>query len=124
MNEKVQLLIVHAGCVLIICLCFGLAELTELRTVMILGAPLFSRALECAGFLLWGKLGFKPAEVILARILASMPTEQVVKALSQRPPAAVQAVVRSLAPPPVGPVISIVNDAPEEPEKPPSAGGA
>lgn len=124
MNEKVQLLIVHAGCVLIICLCFGLAELTELRNVMLLDAPLLSRALECAGFLLWGKLGFKPAEVIMARILASMPTEQVVKALSLKPPAAIQAVVQSLAPPPAGPAITIVNNVPEDPEKPPSTGGS
>lgn len=88
MNEKLQSLAVHAACILVICGCFALAELTSLRTALISGQPMFSRALECAAFLLWGKLGFKPAEVILNRLLLQMEPARVERIMSQRPPPA------------------------------------
>jgi hypothetical protein len=86
MSEKLQVLVVHAACILVICICFYLAELTPLKTVLLSGTPALSRALECAGFLLWGKLGFKPAEVIVAKIIAGMEPEKVVQIMSTRPP--------------------------------------
>jgi hypothetical protein len=98
MDQKLQVLIVHAGCIMVICLCFGLAELTDLRTVLLFGMPLFSRALEVSGFWLWGKLGFKPAEAIVTKIISNMEPSAVVQALSQRPPAQVITIKGSLSP--------------------------
>lgn len=86
MSEKLQVLLVHAACILVICICFWLAELTPLKIVMIGGQPVLSRALECSGFLMWGKLGFKPAEAILAKIITSMEPAKVVQIMSSRPP--------------------------------------
>lgn len=86
MNEKLQTLLVHMGCVVIIGGCFALAELTPLHTVLISGVAVFARALEVAGFFLWGKLGFKPAEVIMNKLLLQMEPERVERIMSQRPP--------------------------------------
>lgn len=98
MDQKLQTIIVHAGCIMVICMCFGLAELTGLRTVLLFGMPVMSRALEVSGFWLWGKLGFKPAEAIIAKIIASMDPTAVIKALSMRPPAQALVVTGNLSP--------------------------
>jgi hypothetical protein len=98
MDQKLQTIMVHAGCIMVICLCFGLAELTELRTVLLFGMPVMSRALEVSGFWLWGKLGFKPAEAIIAKIIASMEPAEVIKALSMRPPAQALIMTGNLSP--------------------------
>jgi hypothetical protein len=81
MSDEMKLLAVHAGCVLTIAACFALAELTPLAKAM----PVAARVLEASGFMLWGKLGFKPAEVVVERIIAGMDPARV-DALSKRPP--------------------------------------
>jgi hypothetical protein len=86
MNEKLSELLVHMACVVIIGGCFALAELTPLHTVLIGGMAVFSRSLEVAGFFLWGKLGFKPAEAIMTKLLLQMEPEKVERIMSQRPP--------------------------------------
>lgn len=120
MKENLQVLAVHAACVFVICVCFYLAELTPLRTVTfaflpgpLSTAPILSRALECAGFLTWGKLGFKPAEAIVERMIANMSIAQVTKVLSVKPPAQLAAVANSINPP------VVLEPVP----KPPSIGG-
>lgn len=92
MTDQLKTLAVHAGCVLAICVCFALGELSPLRAALVAGVPVFSLALEAAGFWLWGKLGFKPAAIILDRILQRMEPARVEQIMSQRPP----------APPPAG----------------------
>lgn len=113
MSEKLQTLAVHAACVFVICVCFALAELTSLRTVWIMDfpsvnvpglhsvhVPVLSRVLEVSGFFIWGKLGFKPAQVVLERLLQGMDATRIEQIMSQRPPANVPKI--PTPPPPAG----------------------
>lgn len=94
MNEKTSTLAVHAACVALIAACFALAY-TVLKPY-----PEAAGALVIAAWWLWGKLGFKPANPVLARILQGLGPDAVAK-LSTRPPA-----------PPAAPTLTI---APKEP---------
>ncbi len=94
-NEKptlLSLLAVHAVCVIVIVGTFVLAG-TVLK-----GQPLLGGLTVAAGAWLWGKLGFRPAQVVLERVLVSKlgvgfgEVEQLVRE-SARPPA---------PPPPIG----------------------
>lgn len=62
-NTNAKALALHAACVLEIVGCFVLAG-TVLREQPLLGALVVG-----AGAWLWGKLGFKPAQAILERIV-------------------------------------------------------
>jgi hypothetical protein len=88
---KVQLTILHVGCIAVICACFGLA-FTVLKD-----QPVLQELLVGAGFLLWGKLGFAPAKPVLERIVQNMPVDEVVRIQSMKPPPPPTA-----APPPEG----------------------
>jgi hypothetical protein len=114
--QKMQLLVLHTGCVLVICLCFALAELSPLHDVVMFSTPLLSRALEVAGFFLWGKLGFKPADPVLDKIIASMEPARVEQIMSQRPPPP-ELPKRSMVP-------TIFKDRQSKLKPPPPAGGA
>lgn len=80
MDPKNETLLVHTACLLTIALCFTLS-FGWLRPYPVPAGIL------CGGALfLWGKLGFKPADPVLARILQQLsPVE--VAVLSTRPPA-------------------------------------
>lgn len=86
MKQEQQTLLIHAGCILLIALCAWLATLihgTD-ETALALRAALVGSA--CG---LWGKLGFKPANPVLNKILeklAQREPERVLQALTNRPP--------------------------------------
>jgi len=63
MDNRTAVLAVHAVCVIVIAGCFVLAG-TVLR-----GQPLAAAGVVGVGAWLWGKLGFKPAQVVLDRVL-------------------------------------------------------
>lgn len=79
-----QTLAVHAVCVLIIAACTAIAASPWLQ-----GQTALQWLIIGAALWLWGKLGFKPAEAILDRILVDKigVTLQTAKQLTQRPPA-------------------------------------
>lgn len=78
-DAKNETLLVHTACLLTIALSFTLA-LTVLKPYPVPATILLGGALW-----LWGKLGFKPANPVLARILQQLEPAAVA-ALSQRPP--------------------------------------
>lgn len=84
MTEKNQTLLVHAACVLVIALCFGLAFLTPLVAQPVVGSMLIGVATW-----LYGKLTGKPVAPVLNQIIAKMEPERVEQILSQsqHPPA-------------------------------------
>jgi hypothetical protein len=81
MTEQTQTLAVHVGCVLAICLCAALAELTPIHTV-----PVVARLLEGAAVFLYGKLAFAPAAVVVDKLVRNMDPERL-RVLSSHPPA-------------------------------------
>lgn len=84
MTDATKTLIVHAACVAVIAACFWIAG-TALH-----GQPMLAGLVIGVGAWLWGKLGFKPAQVIFERIVAKqlgVPFDDV-RALTTRPPAA------------------------------------
>jgi hypothetical protein len=83
MTEQNKTLLVHALCVLIIGGCCVIAG-TVLK-----GQPLLAGCVVGLGAWLWGKLGFKPAQVILDRIVVQQlgVTLEQAKSLTARPPA-------------------------------------
>lgn len=82
MTEKNQTLLVHAACVLVIALCFGLAFLTPMAAQPVAGAALIGAATW-----LHGKLTGTPVTPVLNRIIADMGPARVEEIMSQRPPA-------------------------------------
>jgi len=79
-TDKNASLAIHAGCVALIAACFALSY-TVLKPY-----PQASSALVILAWWLWGKLGFKPADPVLARILQGLDPSTVAR-LSNRPPA-------------------------------------
>lgn len=71
----------HAACVMVIVICFVLSQ-TVLKATPELGV-----AAVGAGFFLWGKLGFKPAERVLTMLIARLEPAEVMRLTSQLPPA-------------------------------------
>jgi hypothetical protein len=87
MTDQTKLLVVHGACVLVIAALFAVAY-TVFR-----GQTIPAGLLVGLGFWLWGKLGFKPAQVVLERIVFKQLGVSLddAKVLTTRPPAAVDA---------------------------------
>lgn len=114
MTEQRQTLLVHAGCIALLALCVWLSTLIkgtddlslELRAALV-GSALF----------LWGKLGFKPANPVLDRIVRKLVEREPVRVarLTSKPPPS--AAPRNSIEPPVQvskPVVTIVKDDDDE----------
>lgn len=84
MTDQGKLLIVHAACVAIIVAAFVIAA-----ALLKAGFhPVIGWLVVGVGFWFWGKLGFKPAEVALSRILEKQlgVTLDEARQLTVRPP--------------------------------------
>lgn len=81
MTDKNASFAIHVACVALIAACFVLSY-TVLKPY-----PQASGALVILAWWLWGKLGFKPADPVLARILQGLDPSTVAR-LSTKPPAA------------------------------------
>lgn len=83
LTEQGKLLVIHAACVLIIGALFVFAY-TVFR-----GQIVPAGLLTGLGFWLWGKLGFKPAQVVLERVVMKQLGVSLddAKVLTARPPA-------------------------------------
>jgi hypothetical protein len=88
MDTKTQTQLVHLACVLTIALCLTLA-FTVLKPY-----PEAAGTLLVLAAFVYGKLGFKPANPVLARIIEQLAPAQL-QAMSQRPPAPLATVVAS-----------------------------
>ncbi|HEY2736225.1 MAG TPA: hypothetical protein VGI70_19640 [Polyangiales bacterium] len=80
MNPKQAEILVHVACVAVIAMCVTLA------CTVLAPYPWAWRAMVGCAIFLYGKLGFAPADPVLARILQNLDPAKVAS-LSQRPPA-------------------------------------
>jgi hypothetical protein len=104
-DDKLKVLAVHAACLLLMIACvvlkvYALKSYPELGTLLVGGATF-----------LWGKMGFKPSNPVLASIIAQLSPDHLDQLLSQRPPPPSKA-----SSPPAPP-------AKTEPPPPPQSGG-
>ena len=80
MKPETETMLVHIACALAIALCLTLAA-TVLKPF-----PYAAGMLVSVSFFLYGKLGFRPADAVLARVLQKIGPAEVAR-LSSRPPA-------------------------------------